>query len=108
MQEVKTVRKSKVLEVLKKKYDGLEIKGFDTAIDMVMNAKNVREAVKILVPLLRQRLVLINPECVEAIEIIDEHGKPAIKLYLLTKEVTITKNDVRVESTLIYAPNPWC
>lgn len=109
MQKVKAIRKPKVLEVLKKKYEGVEeIKGFDIAIDMVMNARDVSEAVKILTPLLRQRLVLINPEYVEAIEIVMEYEEPAIKLYLRTKEVTITRYEVRVESILVYSANPWC
>jgi len=108
MQEVKTKRKPRILETLKRKYDGSEIRGFDVILDMVMNARTAKEATKLLMPLLRQRLVLINPERTEAVEIVEERNEPVIKVHLLTKVVRITRYEITVEPVLIYTPNPWC
>ena len=107
MQEVKTKRKPRILETLKRKYDGSEIKGFDIVLDLIMNARTAKEAAKLLMPLLRQRLVLINPDNVEAIEVLEEKGEPVIKVHLLSKEVKITKHEVAIESIIIFTPNPW-
>lgn len=107
MQVTKSKKKSKILEILKRKYDGAPLAGFDTVLELVMSARSAREASKLLMPLLRQRLVLINPDSVEAIEVLEEKGEPVIKVHLLSKEVKITKHEVSIESIIIFAPNPW-
>jgi len=105
MQVVKVREKPRILEALKRKYDGSKVAGFDLVLDSIKDAKNVKEAIKTLMPLLRQRLLIVNPEFIQAVEIVEEHGEPAIKLYLLTKEITVNRYEVRVESLTIIS---WC
>jgi len=99
MQVVKQVKekpKSMVEELLKRKYEGVKIAGFDEIIEILPNTRDAKEATKLLMPLLRQKLVLVNPEHVETVEIVERRGEVAIEVRLLSTDIVITRNDIEV------------
>ena len=102
--EVEAVKpkRSWVDEALERKYEGKELVGFDVALEKVVDAKDAIEAAKILQPLLRQNLVLVDPRKAEVVEIAEERGEKVIRILMPNCEVKIKRHYVEIMPPSVY------
>ena len=90
-------------EFLKRKYDGFVLDGFEQWVELALqHAVEAKTAARYLLLPLRKYGVFINLDHVEAVEIIERFGEPAVRIVLLTKEVIVSKNGVEIESLDVY------
>ena len=101
MEAVKPKR-SWVDEALERKYNGEELAGFEVALEKVADAKDAVEAAKILQPLLRQNLIIIDPRKAEALEIVEERGEKVIRLMLSHYEIKIKRGYCEILPPAVY------
>jgi len=106
MEAVDHKQKSWVDEMLEKRIKGKELAGFDVAVEKAIDAKDVKEAMKYLMPLLRQSLILIDPAKIEAIEVTKEYDYKVIRILLPHYEVKIKPTYAEVLPLSIYIEPP--
>jgi len=106
MEAVESKRKSWVDEALERIMEGKELAGFDVAVEKAIDAKDVKEAMKYLMPLLRQSLILIDPAKIEAIEVTKEYEHKIIRILLPHYEVKIKPTYAEVLPLSIYIEPP--